>query len=78
MTGLPVTYTTAEVAGALKVTPTAVRRLVADGKVRPMRLSDSGKAPMRFTQADVDALVASLRPAPAAGNERKRRRRRAA
>jgi hypothetical protein len=78
MTGLPVFFTTAEVAEALKITPTALRRLVADGKASPIRLSDSDRSPMRFSGDDVAALVAALRPPPAVPKARRRRNRGAA
>jgi len=77
MSPLPTLYTTAEVAEAFKVTPTAIRRLVDAGKVTPIRLSDSDRSPMRFTDEDVEQLKRALRPAPAATATPRRRRRRA-
>lgn len=71
---LPKTYTAAEVAAAFRITPTALRRLVRDGKVRPMRLSTGPRSPMRFTEKDVDQLVKVLTPEPPPVRERRRRR----
>lgn len=73
---LPVTYTTEEVAAALKVNIKTVRDMIRDGRVpTPARLSDSPTAPYRFTEQDVEALIAALRPVPV---EKRRRKRKAA
>lgn len=75
---LPTFYTTEEVAEALRVTPTAVRRMVGDGVVNPMRLSKGDRSPMRWTEADVEKLRRALTPAapPQPAPRRGRRRRR--
>lgn len=78
MSPLPVTYTTEEVAKALRVTPTALGRLVKAGKVTPMRLSDRPRSPMRWTDSDLRQLEQALRPAEQVAPPGRRRRRRAA
>lgn len=79
MSPLPVTYKTAEVAEAYKVSTWTVLRLVKKGKVRPMRLSDSPTAELRWTDSDLRQLENALRPAePVAVPPGRRRRRRAA
>lgn len=77
---LPVTYTTDEVAGALKISVWTLRRLVKDGAAKPMRLSGSRTAEMRFDDKDIDDLKRALRnnpggaiPAPTAARRRRRR-----
>lgn len=76
---LPKTYTTAQVAAAFQVSVWTVRRLVKTEKVRPMRLSDSPTAELRWTDSDVRQLENALRPAePVAAPPGRRRRRRAA
>lgn len=78
MSPLPVTYTRDQVAEALQIKPRTVSDLVAAGKVRPMRLSDSGNSPMRFTDADVKDLEKALRSTnPVAAAQTTRRSRRA-
>lgn len=75
MSPLPVTYTTAEVASAFKVTEEHVRDLVKAGKVTPLRLSDSARSPMRFTDDHVDQLKRALQPVAVAPQRRRRARR---
>lgn len=77
MSGLPTTYTVAQVAAAYQLTEAAIYRLVKRGVVNPMRLSTKPKAPMRFTDKDLDDLEKALRPAaleiPAPQRRRRRR-----
>jgi len=76
---LPATYTTKEVAEALKVSVETVRDLVArTPECNPARLSGSPTAHMRFTEDDYQALVQALKPAVTESAVRKRRRKRAA
>ena len=55
------TYSPEEVADVLGTTPWWVRQRVRDGKVEHLRL---GKARIRFTAAQVAALVADVTVAP--------------
>lgn len=73
MTGLPTTYTTRELAESLKCSVETVRDLVKQGYVRPLRLSSSKFAEMRFTEADVEALQRAMRP-PKPPPKRRRKR----
>lgn len=80
MSPLPVTYTTDEVATALRISVWTLRRLVKDGVVKPMRLSGSRTAEMRFDDQDVADIKRALRnntggaiPAPQAPRRRRRR-----
>lgn len=69
--------TLAEVAAELRVSESWVRKEVARGRVTPLRVGDSPRAPMRFTPAHVAQFVASLQPAQPVEQLRTRRRRRA-
>jgi hypothetical protein len=78
---LATTYTTAEIAEALKVSPWWVKKQVKAGLVSPIRLSTAKNAPMRFTEADYQQLLRALTPtavAPAPAQKTRRRKRRAA
>jgi hypothetical protein len=78
---LPATYTVAEIAEALKVSPWWVKKQVKAGLVTPIRLSTAKNAPMRFTEADYQQLLAALTPgvvAPAPTQQKARRRKRRA
>jgi len=83
------TYTTAEVAEALKVSAWWVReqtkpirdengRTVRPPLVSPLRIGSGASAPMRFTPRDVEQLTEALRPTPPvvplSGRRRRRRR----
>ena len=72
---LATTYTTTQVAEMLQVTEWWVRRQVQLDRVRPLRLGGDN-SPMRFTDADVERLLASMRP-PAPMVRKRRRQRRA-
>jgi predicted site-specific integrase-resolvase len=80
MSPLPVTYTSDEVAAALKISLWTLRRLVKAGAANPMRLSNSPTAEMRFDDQDVADIKKALRsntggaiPAPPATRRRRRR-----
>ena len=75
MSPLPTYYTTADLAASFKVTEDTIRDLVKDGKVKPLRLSDSPRSPMRFSDDDVRQLEKALRPAVVDATPRRRRRR---
>lgn len=66
-------YTTAEVAAALNVTAETVRDYIGRGLCAPLKLSSAPNGQYRFTQADVDTLVAALNPPKPARTRRRRR-----
>ena len=72
---IPQTHTVAEVAAALQKSEWWVRKQVKDGRVTPLRDSDAFNAHIRFTQAHIDELYASMQPAPPVERLRRRRRR---
>ena len=77
MSPLPVTYTAKQVAAAFHVSTKYLGELVRDGKVTPLRTSDSDRAPMRFTDEHVDQVRKAMTPAVVPAPQRKKRRRRA-
>jgi excisionase family DNA binding protein len=62
VSSLPTFYSVTEVAELLKVSIYAVYKLVAAGKVTPLRTPDT--AELRFTAADVVQLLRALTPPP--------------
>lgn len=72
---LPTTYTVEQVAESLGVTAWWVRRQIKAGVVNPLRVGDHPSSPIRFTQADVDHLIESMRPAVVEPTRKRRRRR---
>ena len=64
------TFTTAEVAAQLRLSPRKVRELAAEVGVG---MDAKGRAGYRFEQSDVDAIKAHLRPTPVPDRRRARR-----
>lgn len=73
MNALTSTFTTREVADALRCNERTVASYVKRGLVTPMRLGDRLNAPMRFTQDDVEQLRSALTPPPQRRPPRPRR-----
>lgn len=66
-------HTTADVAAKLGCSPSTVRNRAKDAGVG---INLDGSAGMRFSDRDIEKLVASLRPSAAPAPTRRRRRRR--
>jgi hypothetical protein len=66
-------HATADVAAKLGCSPKTVR---ARARAAGVGIYLDGRAGMRFSDRDIEQLVASLRPEPAAPAPRRRRRRR--
>jgi hypothetical protein len=65
------TYTAREVAAQWRC---SVYKVAKTARAAGVGVQLAGRAGWRFTQADVDAMVAHLRPAPVAPVRRRRRR----
>lgn len=65
-------YRTADVAARLGCSPTTVRNRA---RAAGVGINLDGRAGMRFSDRDIEQLVATLRPEPAANKPRRRRRR---
>lgn len=68
---LPATYTTAQIAEHLGTTTRNVRAKAAQ---LGLGINLGGPAGYRYTDADVAALLESMRPAPVPARRRRRRR----
>lgn len=66
-------HRTADVAAKLGCSPTTVRNRA---RAAGVGINLDGRAGMRFSDRDIEQLVATLRPAPAPTTPRRRRRRR--
>lgn len=77
MSPLPVTYTTAEVAEAFKVSSEYICDLVKAKKVTPLRTSNSPRAQMRFTDQHIEQVKRAMTPVVPIEPAPRRRRRRA-
>jgi hypothetical protein len=75
---LPVTYTAKEVAASFRISTKYLGELVRDGKVKPLRTSDSPRSPMRFTDDHVEQVRRAMTPTVIPAPQRKKRRRSAA
>ena len=74
MTGLPETYTSAEVAASFRKSIDWLYDKVAAGLVTPARDGEGPRAAMIWTRADVDKLHAALRPVAAPARRTRNRR----